>query len=90
MHDMLLCMRTTLQIDDGLFRAAKKAAAESGRTLTAVIEDALRLTLCNGGRSATSEKFELPVFDMGEPLPGVDLDNTAALLELMEEGDDPV
>jgi hypothetical protein len=87
---MLLCMRTTLQIDDQLFRAAKKAAAESGRTLTAVIEDALRLTLGNASRSATAEKFVLPVYDMGEPLPGVDIDNSAALLDLMEEGDDPV
>lgn len=87
---MLICMRTTLQINDQLFRAAKKAAAESGRTLTAVIEDALRLTLDNGGHCAATEKFVLPVFDMGVPLPGVDFDNSAALLELMEEGDDSV
>lgn len=83
-------MRTTLQIDDHLMRAAKQAAAESGRTLTAVIEDALRLALSKSGRSAPTEKFELPVFHMGAPLPGVDLDNSAALLDLMEEGDDPV
>jgi len=38
-------MRTTLQIDDNLMVQAKKLAAETGRTLTALIEDALREAL---------------------------------------------
>lgn len=83
-------MRTTLRIDDHLMRTAKKAAADSGRTLTAVIEDALRLALANGGRTAKSAKAKLPIFRMGVPFPGVDLDNSAALLDLMEEDDDSV
>jgi len=87
---MLLCMRTTLQIDDQLMKAAKKAAAESGRTLTAVIEDALRIALSMARRKPESAKFKLPTFHMGELQPGVDLDNSAALLDILEEGDDPV
>jgi hypothetical protein len=83
-------MRTTLHINDELMRAAKKAAAESGRTLTSVIEDALRRALANSDRPAKPSPSKLPVFHMGGTLPGVDLDNTAALIELMEEGDDPV
>jgi hypothetical protein len=83
-------MRTTLQIDDQLFRAAKKAAAESGRTLTAVVEDALRLVLLNSKRDEKSEPFRLPVFSMGSPLPGVNLDSNAELLDLMEADNDPV
>lgn len=83
-------MRTTLRIDDQLLRAAKKAAAESGRTLTAVIEDALRQSLANGKRSAKTPRFKLPTLHLGETMPGVDLDNSAALLELMEQGDDSV
>jgi hypothetical protein len=87
---MLLCMRTTLQIDDQLFRAAKKAAAESGRTLTAIVEDALRQALAVRSQPIEREEFKLPVLHLGGPLPGVDLDNTAALLDLMDEGDDSV
>jgi Ribbon-helix-helix protein, copG family len=87
---MLLCMRTTLQIDDQLMKAAKKAAAESGRTLTSIIEDALRLALFNGKNGTESKPFRLPVFSMGPPLPGVNLDSNAELLELMEADDDPV
>src|SRR5438477_407916 len=39
---MLLCMRTTLDIDDQLLTQAKLLACGAGKTLTAVIEDALR------------------------------------------------
>lgn len=83
-------MRTTLQIDDQLMKAAKKAAAESGRTLTSIIEDALRLALFKGKNATDSKPFRLPVFSMGPPLPGVNLDSNAELLELMEADDDPV
>ena len=83
-------MRTTVRIDDQLLRAAKKAAAESGRTLTAVIEDSLRQALAARRPRKKTTRFKLPVFDTGETLPGVDLDNSAALLDLMEAGDDPV
>ncbi len=39
---MLICMRTTVVLDDGLVMAAKKRAAESRTTLSAVINEALR------------------------------------------------
>jgi len=42
---MLICMRTTLNLNDELMRKAKKAAAESGVTLTSFIEDAVREAL---------------------------------------------
>jgi hypothetical protein len=82
-------MRTTLQIDEQLFRAAKKAAAESGRTFTALVEDALRQALSTRKPPETGEPFQLPSLDMGETMPGVDFDNNAALLDLMESGDAP-
>lgn len=79
-------MRTTVRLDDMLFRQAKKLAAETGRSLTAVIEDALREVV--GRRSASStrkEKIALPTFKGRGLRPGVDLDNSAALLDAMEE-----
>lgn len=79
-------MRTTVRLDDALLADAKSAAAQSGRTLTQVIEDALREAL---GRRASTEAspspVRLPTF-VGKGLqPGIDLDNTASLLELMDE-----
>lgn len=42
---MLVCMRTTLNLADGLAEEAKKRAAADGRTLTSLIEEGLRLVL---------------------------------------------
>jgi len=78
-------MRTTIRLDDDLLAAAKRRAGERSTTLTRVIEDALRADLA---RRAVDERerARLPAFgDTAErPLPGVDLDDGAALLDLME------
>jgi hypothetical protein len=81
-------MRTTIRLDEHLLRQAKAAAAASGRTFTELVEDALRETLAR--RKATPrERVELPTWKGGGLMPGVDLDNSAALLDLMEEEDAP-
>lgn len=81
---MLRQMRTTIRLDDHLFREAKKLAAESGRTLTAVIEDALRETLARArGRRAGKRPPRLPTFS-GALRPGIDLDSNASVLDAME------
>ena len=79
-------MRTTVRIDDTLLADAKKLAADTGRSLTAVIEDALRETLSRRPAVPASRgKPSLPVFKGRGLRPGVDLDSSAALLEAMEE-----
>jgi hypothetical protein len=65
-------------------KAAKRRAVETGRTLTSVIEDALRSALAREKQRATHPPVELPTYGSGGVLPGVDLDDTAALLDLME------
>jgi Arc/MetJ family transcription regulator len=78
-------MRTTIRLDDDLLTSAKRAAAESGRTLTAVIEDALREALSRRAGSAGSPRVRLTTVGGNGPRPGVDLDDTAGLLELMDD-----
>lgn len=78
-------MRTTVRLDDGLLRQAKAEAARRGETLTALIERGLRLVL--GERRATRgrEPVRLPVCRAGGgALPGVDLDDSAAVLDRLE------
>jgi hypothetical protein len=88
---MLLCMRTTLDIHDDLMLQAKKLAAESGRTLTAVVEDALHEMLARiRAARATEKRYALPTFDGGGLMPGVDINNSAALLDIMDQDDGPV
>jgi len=71
-------------------REVKVAALHSGRTLNDWIEEALREVLLRRRQTAQRERIELTVLDMGPPLPGVDLNNSAALLDLMEEEDGPL
>ena len=82
-------MRTTIRLDEDLLARAKALAARTGRTLTRVIEDALRAALAQGRASRRRERIELPTFGSGGVLPGVDLDDSAALLATLESGNDP-
>lgn len=77
-------MRTTIQLDDQLLREAKQVAAQTGRTLASVVEDALREALARRRHGRPRERIHLPTEGGGGLLPGVDLDNSAALLDLME------
>ena len=81
---MIRCMRTTLRIDDGLLAAAKAQAARTGRTLTSLFEDALRAFLALEKRPGRQRRKKLPTFDGGGLQPGVDLDHSAGLLDVME------
>jgi hypothetical protein len=77
-------MRTTIRLDDQLLTEAKRLALESGRTLTAVIEDAVREVVARRKKTPKTKKTRL-ITDGGRGLrPGVCLDNNAALLDIME------
>jgi hypothetical protein len=83
-------MRTTIRLPDNLLEEAKIYAARSGKTLTTVIEDALRESLARKqGGGAPKQPIRLTTIGGAGLQPGVDLDDSAALLELMEAPDDP-
>ncbi|WP_136518117.1 MULTISPECIES: ribbon-helix-helix protein, CopG family [Cellulomonas] len=79
-------MRTTLNIPDDLYREVRTTAAATGRTVTSVVEEALRAALARyreeqaGGR----RPFVVTPHGSGGLLPGVDLDDSAALLDRMD------
>ena len=82
-------MRTTVDLPNDLLARAKKAAAESNRTLSAVIQDALREALARRRRPVRPVPVKLTTFGEAGLHPGVDLDDTAALLDLMNAAGDP-
>lgn len=82
-------MRTTIHLPDDLLAQAKKLAAESHRPLTAVIEDALRAALARRRRPSRSAPVKLKTFGKTGLQAAVDLDDTAALLDLMDTSGDP-
>ena len=80
---MSRCMRTTVRINDDLLQRAKKRAADEGRTLTSLIEDAMRLIVAKP-RAIRRGRVELPVSKAtGGVLPGVDLNRSGDLEEAM-------
>jgi hypothetical protein len=81
-------MRTTIQLDDDLLAEVKLLAARSGKTLTSVIEDALRETLSRQKQVTERKRVRLTTVSGRGPQPGVDLDDAAGLLSNMEESDD--
>lgn len=82
--------RTTIRLEEDLLRAAKTTAAESGQTLTALIADCVRERVARRQRTKRRRPVKLITFKGSGVRPGVDLDNSAALLDLMEEGDGPL
>lgn len=76
-------MRTTIRIDEGLYRRAKARAAQTGRTVSEVIEDAVRDAL-KPRRAGEREAPPLPVFGGTGVLEGVDLGSSASLRDVMD------
>ncbi len=79
-------MRTTLNFDDRLIRAAKSRAAQDGEPLTRLIERALRNYLEPPRRREEPFRLEL-LTKKTRTLPGVDLDDRNSLYEIMEGRD---
>ena len=79
-------MKTTLNLDDNILRAAKVRAAETGETLTRFIENALRNHLESISSQRADFRLNLLV-KRGRPVRDVALDNRDSLYEEMENRD---
>jgi len=76
-------MRTTLDLDQGLLREAKRRAIDQGATLTNVLERALRHYL--GGARPRQKRYRFrPVMLNGRPLRGLNIADREAVYERME------
>ena len=73
-------MKTTLIIDDGIMARLKQEAARQGRTMSELVEAALRLLFQQ--REKPAELPPLPSFDSGGAL--VDIADREALYQAME------
>ena len=82
---MLLCMRTTVDLDDDVLRRAKQTAAANGVTLARLIEDAVRAVLSRR-EQPDRMPIDLPVFHGKGLRPGVDLADSAGLADVMDAG----
>lgn len=79
---MLMHMRTTIQLDDEVFRAYKARAVEHGSTFAAEVEQALRADLARRADRAAVAPMRLRTVN-GRRVPGVDPNSNAALGDLL-------
>jgi hypothetical protein len=78
-------LRTTVRLDENLLENAKKQAALQNRTLTSLIEEGLRTVLASSRVPTPRKKVVLPVSRAGGGvMPGVNLNNSAELLDILE------
>jgi Ribbon-helix-helix protein, copG family len=77
---MFICMKTTLNIDDTIMAELKREAARQGRTMSELVETALRLLLRSQRKRGKIPG--LPKFRGGGTL--VDIADRDALYQAME------
>jgi len=79
---MIVCVRTTLNLPDALMERLRAHARESGRTVTSVVEEALRDALEQ--RHGVAEPVDFPV--LGDPggTPLADLADAHHVLNVMD------
>lgn len=78
-------MRTTIRIADDLYREVKAMAAKSGRTVAAVLEDAVRRGLNTNQQGGEPKRYVVKPSGRGGLQPGVDLSSNAAVAEALDK-----
>ena len=79
-------MASTVQLPDDLLKATEKFAAATHHDVNEIVEQALRDWLA---RRQITSPIRLITYGQDGLLPGVNLDDSAALLALMDAADDP-
>jgi hypothetical protein len=83
-------MRTTIILPDELYRQVKERARAEDRTFTSFLEEAVRAALADGAMKparAKADVFLAPPSGGSGVRPGVELDDNAALADLLDEED---
>jgi len=79
-------MRTTLTLDPAVAARLRSEMRRTGKTLKAVVNDALTRGLGGGGRPVRPPRFEVRPHAFGVR-PGVDLDRLNQLVDELESDD---
>ncbi len=78
-------MRTTITLNEQIFRRIKERAAREGTSASALIARVLQEWLTRPPPEPEVQPFRLITVGQGEPAPEVDLDRASALLAAEDE-----
>ena len=78
-------MRTTLTIDDGIAAQLREIAHRSGRSLDAVVNEALRAGIANNRIATCPQPYRLEPVALGPVVGACDLDKALQLADRLED-----
>jgi hypothetical protein len=78
-------MRTTISLDEALLKRARRVALDRGISFNELVVTALRVDLSRAPGREQKKKITLPTFCGHGLRPGVDLDDSASLEDIMNE-----
>jgi hypothetical protein len=78
-------MRTTITLDETLLKQARQVALDRGISLNELMVTALRIELHRLTQPQRKKKITLPTFRGRGLRPGIDLDDSASLEDIMNE-----
>ncbi len=76
-------MKTTLVLNDELYRQTKVVASGRGCTVSSIVEEALRLLLSTTS-GVQGPRMPMPAWKMGQP--HVDIDDSRAVQDALDSG----
>jgi len=82
---MIVCMRTTISLDDRIFEAVKRRAAAEGKSVSAFISAVLDDAIKGGAGPIEEHPFHLITVGGGGPYDGIDLDKPRLLMVAEDE-----
>lgn len=80
-------MRTTISLRDEALKLAKRMAQQTGKSLGDVISDGVLAAYGERPRREAAKHPEIPTSGKGGLQPGVDLDDSSALADRMDDLD---
>ena len=84
-YGIFTVMKTTLVLNDDIYRQAKVVASGRGCTVSSIVEEALRLLLSTADASQ-GPSGPMPAWDIGKPR--VDVDDSHAVHDAFDAGQD--
>jgi hypothetical protein len=83
-------LRTTVRLEESLLEQAKVLAAKQNKTLTSLIEEGLCKVIKEAQTVKPRRKIVIPISKQtGGTWPGIDISNSAELLDIMDGYLDP-
>ena len=82
---MIVCMRTTISLDDRILEAVKQRAAAQGRSVSAYVAGVLDDAVKKDGQPSEGRPFQLITVGGGGPYPQIDLDRPRQLMAAEDE-----